>query len=220
MFFWVSLSMLMVFSNFSLILCSQYAWNSGIYIKIGIQTFVWHTSILCIFILKHFSKGYKTFAIFSVKIYYYFNSLVSFFVYFGDFDVFWHVLTFAVTKIWLVSGVLTFAKFVEFLKRSTVREGRYFLIFQPKDMLNLYSNLNVSQPIYAYKCYAYKKRVYQHSSQTWTIYFTISWMQTFLFIKNRPSFFPGTLNILLGKKIIGKKSKERIFVIVCWNFTE
>ena len=35
--------------------------------------------------------------------------------------------------------------------------GSYFLIFKPKDMLNLCLNLNESQPIYAYKCYAYKK---------------------------------------------------------------
>ena len=62
-------------------------------------------------------------------------------------------------------SVSTFAKFVKFLKRSTATGGRYFLIFRPKDMLNLCLNLNVSQSIYAYKRYAYKKRVYLHSSQ-------------------------------------------------------
>ena len=31
-----------------------------------------------------------------------------------------------------------------------VRAGRYFLIFQPKNMLNLCFSLNESQPIYAY----------------------------------------------------------------------
>ena len=35
--------------------------------------------------------------------------------------------------------------------------GRYFIIFQPKDELNISLNLNESQPIYIYKRYAYKK---------------------------------------------------------------
>ena len=32
-----------------------------------------------------------------------------------------------------------------------IKGGMYFLIFQPKDMLNLCLNLNESQPICAYK---------------------------------------------------------------------
>ena len=39
-----------------------------------------------------------------------------------------------------------------------VREGRYFLIFLPKDILNGL-NLNESQPIYAYKHYGYENDV-------------------------------------------------------------
>ena len=35
----------------------------------------------------------------------------------------------------------------------------YFLIFQPEHKLNLCLNLYESQPIYAYKLYAYKKSV-------------------------------------------------------------
>ena len=34
----------------------------------------------------------------------------------------------------------------------------YFLIFHPKDMLNLCLNFNESRPIYAYKRCAYKKK--------------------------------------------------------------
>ena len=45
------------------------------------------------------------------------------------------------------------------MKRKTVRGGRYFAIFQPKDMLNLCLNLNESLPKYAYKCYAYKEEI-------------------------------------------------------------
>ena len=68
------------------------------------------------------------------------------------------MLIFAIRAFWLFSGVLTFVKFVEFLK-STVMGGRDFLIFQPKCMLNLCLNFSESQPIYAYKSYAYKKRL-------------------------------------------------------------
>ena len=52
---------------------------------------------------------------------------------------FWHMLTFAIRRFWLISGVLTFAKYVKFLKRSLVQADLsiIFLIFQPKDMLNL-----------------------------------------------------------------------------------
>ena len=76
---------------------------------------------------------------------------------------------FAIRAFSLILDVLTFTQFVEFLKRSTVRGGRYFLIFQHKDMLNLCLNLNNSQPIYAYKHYHYDKRVWLHSSQMQTI---------------------------------------------------
>ena len=111
-----------------------------------------------------------------------------------------------------MSGALTFAKFVEFLKRSTVRGDMHF-IFQPKDMVNLCLNLNESQPIYAYKCYAYKKRVYLHSSQKQTnlvVQFhlptlPLNKMQTFLFMKNRPSFLPGPLMYFQEKNFCGKK---------------
>ena len=36
----------------------------------------------------------------------------------------------------------------------------YFLIFQPEDMLKLALHFNKSQTIYAYRRYAYKKRMY------------------------------------------------------------
>ena len=54
--------------------------------------------------------------------------------------------------------------------RSAVRGCRYFLIFQPNDMLNLCLN----------KRNAEQKRVYLHSSKTQTIVE----MQAFLLMKN------------------------------------
>ena len=76
-----------------------------------------------------------------------FNSLFLLFIYFGNLDVFLDTLILAIKAFWLISDLLTFAKFVESLKRSMVSRGRYFLIFQPKDMLNYCLNLNESQPI-------------------------------------------------------------------------
>ena len=70
------------------------------------------------------------------------------------------MLIFAIKDIFINFGcILTFAKFVEFLKRSMVRGGKNFLIFQPKDMLNHSLNLSESQPIYTYKSYGYKNNV-------------------------------------------------------------
>ena len=90
-------------------------------------------------------------------------------IYIANFDVFLYVIVFAVKAFWLILDVLTLAKFVKFLKRSTVMGGNYFLIFQPKYILSLCLNLNESQSTYAYKCYSYKKRMYLHSLQTPTI---------------------------------------------------
>ena len=48
-------------------------------------------------------------------------------------------------------------------------------------------------------------------------------MQISLLMKNWPNFFPGTSNILLGKKICDEKIekfKEWFFPVVCWNFAE
>ena len=69
------------------------------------------------------------------------------------------MLIFAIREFWLILDVSTFEKFVELLKRCTVRGGRYFLIFQPKDMLNQCLNLSKSQPIYAYNRYVYENDV-------------------------------------------------------------
>ena len=60
------------------------------------------------------------------------------FIYFGNFGVFSNVLIFSIKTFRLFSGGLTFTKFVEFLKRSAVWGGRCFLIFQPKDMLDVF----------------------------------------------------------------------------------
>ena len=69
------------------------------------------------------------------------------------------MLIFAIRAFWLILGLLTFPQFVKLLNRITFRGGRYFLIFQPKDMLNLCLNLHESPLIYAYKRYAYKKDI-------------------------------------------------------------
>ena len=94
--------------------------------KIRYMTFVWRPKIL-IYILSLWD-------IFKIT-----KNLFKFFflIYFGNFDVFSPEFIYAVRAFWLISGVLTFVKFVEILKRSTVGGGRYFLIFQSKDMLNL-----------------------------------------------------------------------------------
>ena len=81
------------------------------------------------------------------------------FIYFGNFDVFSYIFIFAIREFWLTLDVLTFTKFVESLERSAVGGGMYFLIFQPKDMLNQCLNSNESQPIYAYERCGYKNNV-------------------------------------------------------------
>ena len=86
----------------------------------------------------------------------FFNSLFLF-LSIWEIDVFLHVLIFAIRAFWLISDVLTFKKFVEYQKRTTVMGGTYFIIFQSKGMLSLCLNLNESQPIFAYKCYPYRK---------------------------------------------------------------
>ena len=48
--------------------------------------------------------------------------------------------------------LITFAKFVKLLKRSTVEADLNLPIIQPKDMLKLCSNFSKCQPIYACKC--------------------------------------------------------------------
>ena len=133
-FFWVSLSMLMVF----LILVLQYAWNSRIYIKVGTLMFFWCSNILCTSILKH---------VLQVLINFFFKFLCCSF-FFLIFDIFLHMLIFAIRAFWLISDVLTFLKICGIWEKKW---GRYFLISQLKDMLNWCLNLNESQPVYAYK---------------------------------------------------------------------
>ena len=48
------------FSNFSLILCLQYTWNSRIYIKIATWMIVCCPNILCAFTFRHLPKIFKT----------------------------------------------------------------------------------------------------------------------------------------------------------------
>ena len=101
------------------------------------------------FMYIHF-ETFCTFNLFSANLLF-LIIVCFFFIYFGNFDVFSHMLNFAIWAFWLILGVLTLTKFVEFVKWSTVRGGGYFLIFQPKDMLNLFLDLDESQPMYANK---------------------------------------------------------------------
>ena len=99
-------------------------------------------------------KIYQTFAIFLVEIYVFLIVCVSSLICSENFHVFSHVLIFTIRAFRLISGVLTFAKFLKFLKRGMVREGRCFLIFQPNYMLNYCLNMNNAKPVYAYRHYA------------------------------------------------------------------
>ena len=78
---------------------------------------------------------------------------ILFFIYIGNFDVFSHVLIFSIKTFISFSDGLTFAKFVEF-----------FLIFQPKDMLDLRNSANLLINIMLIK-----RRVHLHSTLTQTI---------------------------------------------------
>ena len=61
------------------------------------------------------------------------------------------MLTFVVRTFWLILGLLTFAKFVEFLNRSTDNVNLNVYSFFPA------SNFNENRPTYAYRFYAYRK---------------------------------------------------------------
>ena len=135
------------------------------------------------------------------------------------------MLIFAIGAFWLISGVLTFTKFVKFLK-STVRGGRY-LFSSPKLCLICF-NLNEPYTIYTHKHNAYKK-VYLYSSQTQILVLNyISLL--FAISRNANLFVHGKLTKLLPrankctfrKENSGKnkKFKERTFAMVCWNFAE
>ena len=105
--------------------------------------------VLCTFTLGHLSKRYKTFAIFFVENFFF---IVCFFsLLFSTIWCFSHAYIFASWAFWLILGVLTSVKCLEFLKRKMVREGRYFVIFQPKAVLNLCLNLSESWSMHAYK---------------------------------------------------------------------
>ena len=108
--FWVSLSMLMVF----LISALYYAYKM-LEIVVSTQKLV-HKRLLdaSTFMYCHF----ETFVHFTKKLLF-FN---CFFIYFGNFDVFFICAFFAIRAFWLIFGVLTFAKFVEFLKISYGRQ--------------------------------------------------------------------------------------------------
>ena len=118
--FWVSLTMLLVL----LVSAFMIAWNSRIYINICLmsQHFMYFT-------LRYFSERYnKTFSIFLVEIYL-FLMVLFFFLYVFEILMFFASAYFAIRAFCLILGIWTLAKFVEFLKRSMVRGGRYFFIF-------------------------------------------------------------------------------------------
>ena len=61
--------------------------------------------------------------------------------------LFVRVLNFEIRVFWLILGVLTYAKFVEFIKSITFKADlSVFLIFQPDEMLNLCLDFNPFVP--------------------------------------------------------------------------
>ena len=115
----------------------------------------------------------------------------------GNFDIFSHALIFTNTAFWLIPSVLTFAKFVKFLKRSTDRGDRYFLTFQSNDMLNLCLNTNESKPIYAFKRFVQQKK---QTCQNTNLF--VTGKRTKLLSR---TFF----NVLLEKEILCEKKKYK-----------
>ena len=101
----------------------------------------------------YLSKRYKTFAIFLIKIYHFFNNL------FLSLSLLETSMFSCICLFLQLGHLVNFGSinFVEIWKRSMVMGGRTFLFFQPKCILNSCLNLNEPQPIYAYKRYAYKE---------------------------------------------------------------
>ena len=118
---------------------------------------------------------------------------ILFFIYIGNFDVFSHVLIFSIKTFISFSDGLTFAKFVEF-----------FLIFQPKDMLDLRNSANLLINIMLIK-----RRVHLHSTLTQTILVVnyisllcrLSKCKPFCLRKTDEASFPRPFNITLEIKI-------------------
>ena len=100
--------------------------------------------------------------------------------------------------------------------------GSYFLIFKPKDMLNLCLNLNESQPIYAYKCYACKKECTCISCKCkpfWQFialaYFAISRNANHFVHEKLTQRLFSTIKCTFTKEENNEKFKDRNFAIVC-----
>ena len=110
---------------------------------------VWRHIILCTFTLRHLPKRYKTFAIFLVKIYNFFDSLFLFYIlwkfYVSRMCLFLRLWCFNVFRVYLLSQNLWNS-----WKEARLEVDRYFIILHPRDMFNLSLNLNESQPIYFY----------------------------------------------------------------------
>ena len=102
--------------------------------------FIWRSNILCTFILRHFLKRYTKYTFFCKNLF--FLIVCFFFIYFGNFDIFSHMLISAIRAFWFILDVLTFAKFVEFLKKK----GETVILFSsPKIYLinvKIWMNLN------------------------------------------------------------------------------
>lgn len=122
---------------------------------------------------------------------------------------------FLIRAFWLILGKLTFAKFVEFLNKSTFREGMCFFLFQPEDMFDVCLNLNESCPIYAHKCYTYKKEcnwIPCTHKPFWKlitlVFFAVTWnANLFVHDKLTKLSFRNLKYVLLGKHFVMKKLK-------------
>ena len=144
------------------------------------------------------------------KNYYFFNTL--FLVY-----LFW--------KFWRDFAC---SHFTEFLKRSVVRGGRSFLIFQLKIYLlfmlkktyYLCLKLNKSQPRYAYKCCVYKKECtcirhkYTEHKPFWYLitlaYFVVSRNANIIVYEKQTKLPPRTLKCTLRKENFAKKKNANL----------
>ena len=77
------------------------------------------------------------------------------------------MLIFAFRAFWLIWGVLTFAKICEIpekkYRKGRVRGGRYFLIFQPNDMLNLSLNMLTNVMLHRKECNCIPQKQTNHS---------------------------------------------------------
>ena len=128
------------------------------------------------------------------------------------------MLIFAITAFWLISDVLTFAKFVEFLKRSTVKGDSIFLFSSTKICLMLKFKWNSADI-----CYIFCKRKPFWQLNTHQPTLPLVAMKTFVH-ERLTNLLHRSLKCTFWKEnLLRKKMKnllKKIFANICWNFAE